>query len=297
MLPLAAAALLWLATLDVETLFGLSAETEAISGTLAPREASELDRLTWNLDGAVLCAGPEQVRPPGFDATASAAGACGLLRQVSESFSGSLRILEPADFQMERLSAGPLRVLLRGAPGQEIAGIDSRAPAGPAAVVLTSPVSIVISDVGRLARQGRPVRLPIVARSVRLGKPVELDTIAARPMVRQGSIRTLGRRLVVGELFVAGSMSLELGDYVIVPEPRGYFAGTVSADERPALQAVYQVEAGSAVIRRFQSQDLKVSLSWLTRLMNDPVPGMLLLLGWSLIGLGVQIYEVWPRSK
>lgn len=272
----------------VTTTFTVVAETEYVKGLSAPGAD-----LAWELQDAVVCAGPRPpIRPD--QRVASSAPCDGALVSL-EGVSGYLDILSSVAFEVERLADGPLRIGLRATasdPAAQVASLpfqvrlrQTRPPGSPA--WLTSPVLVHFPDPQALAASGEPVALPVLAASLSFGKEAALQGVSIQPLLRHGQVTVMGTTVLGNRPYPAREVALKYGDEVSAPSssPETLFSSLIRVDERPALQAIFRVESQKLIIRGFYSEPQVESLTFFDRVTNDSLIAGL----WSLIVVGLTV--------
>lgn len=277
-----------LSGVPVDTTFQVAAETEFVSGVSAARAVRTATPVVWILQEASICAGPLDplAEPAGL-------GGCAGSLELAE-LSGRIEIWSQVTFEVERISSGPLRILLEAPPDaleEDTPGIfvDADGGSSPTGLQLPLPVWIQIESPGDLASRGYPLSLPLLADRIAFGREAREASPAPQAMLRSGELSIFGRGLLGREsLYLARTVSLRYGDEITgygVSEERGEDTGPVSVilrvDERPALQGVFLVRTQKISIRALFTDARVESLVFLDKVWNDP----LLTIFWSILGL------------
>jgi hypothetical protein len=281
-----------LSGITVDTTFQVAAETELAAGVSAAGAARAAAPVVWPLRGASICAGP-------VDALAEPAGPGGCAGSVDlPALDGRIEIWSRFAFEVERISSGPLRILLSAPPGAPAAEplrvfveSDGEFDGGPLASdrPLPPPVRIRVESPEDLARRGYPLSLPLLADRVTFGREAREASPTPQAMLRGGEVSIFGRGLLGRErLYLARTIALRYGDEVTAGGTaggRGAEAGPISVllrvDERPALQGVFLARAQRLSIRALFTDARVESLAFLDKVWNDP----LLTVFWSILGL------------
>ena len=249
------------------TTFALIADTEVVTGKIASLQSLHV---TWHLEQASIIAA--ETLP----------------------FSGTLEIMSPASFRIERLSNGPLTISLQPADDGERVSVRLHSEGQPSNVYqqLDESLLLRIVDLQSLAASGNPITLPLLADELILGEEPAAQSFATQGILRSGTLSLLGTTLLGGRVYSARTIDLRLGDQVRVDSDsrtahsrlkEGPFSGVVRIDDGPALRVAYQVHGSRVEIRSFFSDPRIEVVTWLDRISNDP----LLVALWSLLGLGL----------
>jgi hypothetical protein len=177
------------------------------------------------------------------------------------SFSPGTRIT------LERISAGPLRIIAVASRRAESAGVlhDS---GGNLIGSLGPYVVMTISNVEERAKRGHSVVLPVLG-SIEVGRSG--PNPAGRAMLRSGTVTLLGQSLLGSSRYAAGTADLRAGDRFTVLRPHGPAVGFMQVDERPALTVAYRVLGTSGQVSRFASKGYSVGTSLRERVLSDSV--------------------------
>ena len=190
-----------------------------------------------------------------------------------QSFDGQFRVATGVEVRVERIALGPLRIALESTDGKA-AGTYLRndEPVGQAGPY----VEFSVADPPGRAREGRTVLVPVTG-VVEPGRNVGGGGGGTTSILRSGKVAMLGRSIFSqwfapnGQVFNAGSISLDAGDQfrVVGAETPAY--GFVVVDERPGMIAAYRVQGRQGVVSRPGPtvSGYSVSVSFLERILND----------------------------
>lgn len=181
-------------------------------------------------------------------------------------FQGIYRPSAHTFMEFERIGHGPLRIVCKAAQAGGSVGalVDDEGNQ----TALGSRVVFRLEGFNSQAGQAQSVVLPVSGR-IRVGRAVRREVSPDIPILREGSIRLLGKSLWLGTIYEAGSFQLNAGDEVSTIEPRSPAQGLVMVDESPGLSVSVRVVADHASVSRFESEGYSIRSSIVSRLVND----------------------------
>lgn len=182
-------------------------------------------------------------------------------------FSGFYAPASGVRVTFERVANGPLIVSAESMDGKASVGRlfhESDEPAGE----LGPFADFVVANIGGRARAGRSIALPLIG-VIELGREPGFEAEAGTPLLRSGQVTLLANRLLGGGVFTAGSASLQVGDHFDVVNPLELAYGVLTADERPAMIARFNVRAKRGTVSSLGSVEHEVSASLGARIWHD----------------------------
>ena len=221
--------------------------------------------------------------------------------QQTGAFSGAFQLGDQVDVIIQRIAFGPLWVHVQSRTPDGTAGMlfsEAEDPIGPAG----RSMEIIVRGLQQRADSGRTVILALTGR-VKVGRTAGFETETTNPVLRSGKVTMLGRALLGGRVFNAGTVELDTGDQIEVQEPAAAALGFVLADERPGLTAAYRAVGRRAEVSRPGGGLYNISISLLTRIVREPlVQGASILLGGllsivALLGFAIEVAEYRREPK
>jgi hypothetical protein len=165
------------------------------------------------------------------------------------------------------MGSGPLRITCAGkGPDAPVAELT---PADGTADVIRGEFVLVDKDPHTNSDGEEQATVLPMNGSVTIGAEVT-DGISEYPvLLLEGSVTMLAHTLVGDMRYDAGSLSLDLGDYIKLDQA-GDAYGLVVIGRTPDLSTVFRVVARSLRVHRFGATGYSFYASPFTRLQNDP---------------------------
>ena len=177
--------------------------------------------------------------------------------------SGSLYLASGAEVTVERISHGPMRLLLT-APSDESAGqLYDQSTEESSRLQSYVVIELSASDLAENVRSGQSTVFPF-AGDARVG--------AANPdpaILRSGTVTMLGHSIVGRTLYEAQTVELDPGDHFSVQATSSAGFGQIVVNEGPALTVVFHAVGRQGIVSRFGTTGYEVSTSLLDRILND----------------------------
>jgi uncharacterized protein YjbI with pentapeptide repeats len=208
-------------------------------------------------------------------------------------FIGSFQVGPSAKVEIQRIGLGGLSIIVEayetGSAGRFFD--EAGEPAGEAG----SFVEFYVDDPSSRALEGQSAIIPL-AGEVFPGRKVGIETRGTTAILRSGKVTMIGRSIFWGlndKIFEAGSVNLDMGDQFFVDTPQSEAFGFAVVNERPAMTAAYRVVGRRAHVVRpgpnasssSKVAGYPVSISFLDRLLHDPIFQVLSLFFGGLVAL------------
>ena len=177
--------------------------------------------------------------------------------------SGSLYLASGVEVTVERISHGPMRLLLT-APSDESAGqLFDQSTEESSRLQSSVVIELSASDLAENVRSGQSTVFPF-AGDARVG--------AASPdaaILRSGTVTMFGHSIVGRTLYEAQTVELDPGDHFSVQATSSAGFGQIVVNEGPALTVVFHAVGRQGIVSRFGTAGYEVSTSLLDRILND----------------------------
>ncbi len=187
-----------------------------------------------------------------------------------QKFSGVLRVQSPVKIVIERISSGPMRIIIKSATKSEdqvVAKLHDMET--DTDTFATGCLSILIENLSERAHAGKTTVLAVNGY-MELGREVRHETLGSIPVLKSGKVQLIGTTLLGNVIYDAGTIMLNTGDLFSVKNPVAG-KGLIVADQKPGLTAVSYTLGEQAYVQRFGTRGYKVSSSLWVRFEKDPV--------------------------
>lgn len=184
-------------------------------------------------------------------------------------FTGALELSDSVKVMIQRVAFGSLWVNVQSdRPGRSVGRYFTTA--GVSRDSAPDEIDIYVDGLRERADSGKTVILSLFGE-VWLGRSVTVIAPGSSAVLRAGKVTLIGKSIFSSDVFEGGSVELDAGDQVDVPEDAGVARGFMVADERPALTAAYQVVSEQMVITRPGGGTFPLTASFVDSVTHDRV--------------------------
>ena len=217
------------------------------------------------------------------------------IREEGEScfklFQGSVSFNPKVSITIERISNGPLRILIRSLlPEQSVGNLYDQTD--EFLKRLGKRVIFRIQNVKDRTMNGKTIVLPLTG-IVEAGRELRFSTSPSVGLLRSGKVSMLAKTLWGRTAYDAGTVQLDIGDRFIVDKPQSSSYGFVLANEKPGITSVFRTVGKRGRVIRFGSEGYTISSSIFTRITNDRVVQGL----WMTFFFLFSSFGILPRKK
>ena len=181
----------------------------------------------------------------------------------AQPVSGMLFLASGVEVTVERISHGPMRLLLT-APSDKSAGtLFDQSTEQSSRLQSRVVVELSASDLADSVRSGQPTVFPFV------GNAAVGDTNPGAAILRSGTVTMMGHSIVGRTLYEAQTVELDPGDHFSVQATSSAGFGQIVVNEGPALTVVFHAVGRQGIVSRFGTAGYEVSTSFSDRILND----------------------------
>ena len=183
-------------------------------------------------------------------------------------FTGSLELAASTRIQIQRITTGPMRILLVSESNDGAGDLYDNEE--EFLETLADCSTIVVHNLRERAEKGETLFLPITGE-VEIGHEVRFQTTSSSPLLKSATISMLSQPLVGKSHFDVGKIQLDMGDVFTVKDPITSAFGFVLVDASPGMSGVFRLKGTTGQVIRFGAEGYLVQTPLWVKLANDPI--------------------------